>query len=215
MPIRLKIVAPGGRDRPMLGWPGPRMNVNEQVFEIDLSSDGTWVCRHPIPLHWRYVIPEWAGGTWQRDMISTLVLMDRSSSKVVFELRSSDRGSGDAFYWPRQGNRGAVLYDGTGKWGPSSASSEKCWVGLLVKGGGGLIAGGEGAIAYTLAMDPPNSACLLGIGTARAGAVGGGGAGVALLIATGFNKVQDLDGFSFDGVDFALSFGPKWSAVLK
>ena len=86
---------------------------------------------------------------------------------------------------------------------------------MLVKGGGGLIAGYEGAIAYIASLSDDRSAALVRVGTGRAGVVGGGGAGVCLLFCTGFSNLGEMDGHEFSGWDFALSFGPKWSAVLK
>lgn len=214
MPMYVAVQTPADKSRPNRSASGPAANVPAQTFHIALYQDGSWNCQKPIPQFWRYIMPDTAMGSWYRDIADTLVLMDPTGNKIVFELRTSGRGSGVAFLWPRKGNRGATLYDGEGSWGPSSLSYQKSWVGLVVKGGGGFIAGAEGALGYVVNLNGPRSSALLRIGTARAGIVGGGSAGLALLFCTGFNSIMDMN-YSFGGWDFALAIGPKWSAIAK
>ena len=131
MPMYLSIQTAGGNDRPNLSAPGPNKMIPPQKLDISLYANGEWHCERPIPGEWRYLIPGGvAKGRWQKDMTSTIILKDATSSQTVFELRSSDQGKGAAFHWPRKGNYGATLFDGEGSWGPSSLVFQKSWGGI-------------------------------------------------------------------------------------
>jgi len=211
MPINLEITTASGSNRCLADKSsGIPARVGPMTFYVSLHKDGTWTCRRPIPQQWRYVIPEYASGFWYKDIAGFFVMKDHKKKQEVFELRSIEKGSGPAFHWLK-GN----MYEGTGSWKPSPLPSQKMWAGVLVKGGGGLIVGAEGGAAAVVNVDQTKSGAVLGFGTLRAGIVGGASGGVALVICTGFGSVQEMNGFTSSGADFALAIGVKFSGFLK
>ena len=174
MPINLILTSGPGTNRPNLSQPGqPRISLGPQTFKVSLYRDKTWNCRHPLPQTWRYFIPEFAGGRWHKDLAGSFILMDQKGRNVVFDIRKIEKGGGPVFHWPEAGNRGAVIYRGTGSWTPAPMPSQKVWGGLMIKAGGGVVVGAEGCLAMIGSCDADQTGGLIRILTARAGASAG------------------------------------------
>lgn len=217
MPIYIQIKASTRAKRAPIapGGGSGQAEIPPQSFQVALYADGTWVCSKPLTAYWRYLFPGFPAGRWSKDMAQTIVLYDQSGQNEAFELRSVDKGQGVCFYWPRAGNRGATLFDGEGTWAPGAQTSQRMWIGPMVKGGGGAVVGYEGAVAAICSVDQPSHGAVLRLGTSRAGVVAGGAAGAGVLIVTGFDNPQQMGGFEFGQGDYALAFGAKWSSLTK
>jgi hypothetical protein len=216
MPINLTIQTGFGANRPNLSDPSqPTRTVGRETFNVSLYKDKTWHCTAPLPLTWRYFIPDFAGGRWHKEMGGTWVLLDQTGKKRVFELRKMDDGTGPVFHWPEEGKRGAVLYRGQGYWIPAPLPSRRVWGGLMVKGGGGLVAGGEYGVGLVAHVETEHTGAVLQVMTARAGLSGGLSGGAAILVCSGFDSVKEMDGFKDSGIDYTIAIGAKFSAVLK
>src|SRR5690606_17664431 len=173
--------------------------------------------------YWRAMFGE-AMGRWKKDMAGSWVCMDAKGKTTLLEIRRVDSLRGEVFFWPRAGNRGAVLYDGSGTWKPSDTPQAKTWVGIAVKGGAGAGVSGEACFGAVMELWGKNDGgCSFMTTTGRLGAVAGFSGGLALVYATGFASAKEFNGFASSGADFALAFGPKiagavspaWAKVAK
>jgi hypothetical protein len=216
MAIVIDVTVNGGTNRPNLEPGGAgRANVPWHTFQVAIEATGEWRLRPPLTNSWRYLFG-CAMGKWYKDLAGTYVLKDVAKKRTVLEVRSVSSLKGPVFYWPRAGNRGATLYDGTGTWRPSAVVQPKTWVGFAVKGGGGAGVGAEVALAAVLKLWGGNSGgCSFATSTGRLGAVAGFSGGLAFVYATGFSQASEFQGFAADGLDFALACGPKIAGVVN
>jgi hypothetical protein len=102
-----------------------------------------------------------------------------------------------------------------GRWNPTDKPVPHSWFGIMAKGGGGLVVGGEFAAAALMSGMNRAKGCSIVSLTGRAGLFGGGSGGLAFVFATGFEQPHDFNNYTADGLDWALSFGPKLSSLVK
>lgn len=225
MAILLEVTVNAGKGQaPGSGAPrGGAQTVPRHTFRIAFDATGDWRLQAPMTPHWRSLFGE-AMGKWKKDMAGTWICMDSKRQKTLLEIRRIDNLKGEVFFWPRAGNYGAVLYDGSGTWKPSDAPQAKTWVGVAVKGGAGAGVSGEAAFGAVMQLWGKNDGgCSFMTTTGRLGAVAGFSGGLALVYATGFPSAREFHGFASSGADFALAFGPKiagavspaWAKVAK
>jgi hypothetical protein len=215
MAIVIDVTVNGGRNRPTLAGGTEHTDVPTHTFQVGLDATKEWHLLPPITPYWRYLFGD-AMGRWYQDTAGTYVLTDRQGRKTVMEIRSIDKLRGPVFFWPRAGNYGATLYDGSGRWAPTSVPQPKTWVGVAIKGGAGAAAGAEVAVSAVLRIWGDNAGgCSFATTTGRLGAVAGFAGGLAFVYATGFTKADEFQGFASDGADFALACGPKIGSLVK
>jgi hypothetical protein len=216
--IILDVTVDGGMNRPVMGAAGragPAQNVPRHTFQIAFDATHDWRLVPPMSLHWRHLFGD-AMGRWYKDAAGTWIGRDRANKATLFEVRRLDQLRGEFFYWPRAGNRGAVLYDGSGSWKPTDVAQPKTWVGFAVKGGGGAAVGAELCLAAMIALwGKNNSGCTFACKTGRLGLVAGFSGGIALVFATGFTSASEVNGYTSDGADFALAVGPKIAGAVN
>ena len=213
MAIRLEISVNGGTGRAPGGQGAAR--VPPHRFVVAFDGSGHWNIEKPITPHWRALFGD-AKGKWYKDISGTWVCTDSTKKHTLMEIRRIESLNGEVFFWPRAGNKGATLYDGKGRWKPSSAPQPKTWVGFAAKAGGGAGLGGEAAFCAVIPLWGNRSGgCSFATTTGRLGAVAGFSGGLALTFATGFASASEFGGFSSSGGDFALSFGPKIAGAVN
>jgi hypothetical protein len=103
----------------------------------------------------------------------------------------------------------------SGTWSAATIDSPKFWFGIQVKGSVGLFAGAEAGFGAVVNSVRASNGASLFAKSWRVGVVGGASGGVGILLATGFSTAREMNGFESDGMDWALSFGPRWSETLK
>lgn len=187
-------------------------NPQAAVYGVSWTKfigSATWRLIAPYPAS-RDALQGWVTGKYRIDKLTGYIQLCGDDGSLLAELRSVEAGSGPAFALP-QGNH----FQSQGSWSAAGFCSANVWMGVQFKGGGGLIGGVEGSIgAVVNSVRLTNGSSLISGGW-RAGAVGGASGGLALLIATGFKSARDFNGYNSSGLDWALSFGPKWSGILK
>jgi hypothetical protein len=187
-------------------------NPQAAVYGVNWTKSfgkSTWRLIAPFPAS-RDALQGWTSGNYNVDKLTGYIQICGTDGALLAELRSVEDGSGPAFALP-QGNQ----FQSQGSWRAAGYCSANVWMGLQFKGGAGLIGGLEGSIGALVNSVRLTNGCSLVSGGWRAGAVGGASGGLALLIATGFKSSRDFHQYKSSGLDWALSFGPKWSGILK
>lgn len=152
-----------------------------------------------------------ARGAYKETPGISLELFNPDGTRFVYLGLSAGLGGGTA-YGPK---RSATPLPDTGRWYPSDKPIPHTWFGLMFKGGGGLALGAEGQLAALMSGTDRRHGCTIGALSGRLGPVGGGSAGLAAVFATGFTTPNDFSSYTANGLDWALSFGTKFSSFVK
>lgn len=187
-------------------------NPQAAVYGVNWTKSfgqSTWQLIAPYPAS-RDALQGWTSGIYRVDKLTGFIQICGTDRTLLAELRSVENGSGPAFALP-QGN----FFQSQGSWKAAGYCSSNIWMGVQFKGGAGLIGGLEGSIGAVVNSVKLTNGCSLFSSGWRLGAVGGGSGGLALLIATGFKSSSEFHKYNSSGLDWALSFGPKWSGILK
>jgi hypothetical protein len=156
----------------------------------------------------RALIGDASSGVYKEPLTDWIQLYSNAGG-LLFELRGAEHAQGPA----KAGlANGRFLVSGT--WRASRMDPPGVWHGLMLKGGGGAIVGGEGSVCCLVKGGNPSTGVELGTASGRLGVTVGGSAGFCFVIATGFANGSAFDGYTSDGGDWALSFGPKIKSVI-
>ncbi len=140
----------------------------------------------------------------------SIELFNPDGSRFVYLGLAGGLGGGTAY-----GASPSGQLPRTGFWRPSDKPVPHSWVGLMLKGGGGLAVGGEGQVAALFNCASRGHGCGIGALGARAGISVGGAVGFAVVFATGFTRATEFSSYTADGLDWALSFGGKFADLVK
>jgi hypothetical protein len=223
---------------------GVSMGFNKvyYVSTVDFSYESNWVAADD--LSWNQMRPfnsrffSAGGGTWEKKALwggsqEGLIFHSSTAKDAAFGLysiRSSagwrsgcpvaagDWGTG--IMW--QAGNDQVAYPGYNMiWyvsGPPvrPIKWDEVWIGGAVKTGIGLVLRGwEKADGFVFnAADPTKIGAFEMEGQRSIGSVGGGGS-MELVIITGVKRLQELQGTTSEGWDFAASLGEKWTSIIK
>ncbi len=179
----------------------------------DLFTSPQWWARGVTSISptMRAGFPGFVGyGTYKEVSGISIELFNPDGSRFAYLGLAGGLGGGTA-YGPPVG----AQMPRTGRWHPSNKPVPHSWVGLMAKGGGGLVVGGEGQVAALLSCTDRGHGCGIGALGVRGGASIGGAVGLAVVFATGFTKPDDFSAYTADGLDWALSFGGKWADIVK
>lgn len=130
-----------------------------------------------------------------------------------FAYLGLDRGTGGGTaYGPK---RAPNTFSESGRWNPTDKPIPHTWYGLMVKGSAGVALGAEGQIAALLSSMDKTHGCTIGAKSGRGGPVGGASIGLGVVFATGFKSPTEFSSYRAEGLDWALSFGTKFEALVK
>jgi hypothetical protein len=199
---------------------GFTVQVELQTKQVHFYDPGNWMTSpqwwaqgvRAISPQMRVAFPGFqARGAYKETPGISIELFNPDGTRFAYLGLSGGMGGGTAYGPSRRANQ---LPD-TGRWYPSNKPIPHTWFGLMFKGGGGLGLGAEGQAAALLSAMDRTHGCTIGALSGRLGPVGGGSAGLAVVFATGFTTPTDFSNYTANGLDWALSFGAKFSAFVK
>lgn len=139
----------------------------------------------------------------------SIELLNPDGSRFAYLGLTSGLGGGTAY------GVGTGLNTPTGQWRPTDKPVPHSWCGIMVKGSANAVVGAELAAAALLSCTKMTSGCTILSAGAQGGLVAGVSGGLAFVFATGFQTANDFNNYTADGIDWALSFGPKLESFVK
>lgn len=199
---------------------GFSVQIELQTKQVRIYDPANWMTSpqwwaqsvRTISPQMRLVFPGFqARGAYKETPGISIELFNPDGTRFAYLGLSGGMGGGTAYGPSRRANQ---LPD-TGRWCPSDKPIPHTWFGLMVKGGGGLALGAEGQVAALMSAIDRRHGCTIGALSGRVGPVGGGSIGLGAVFATGFTTADDFSNYSANGLDWALSFGTKFSSFVK
>jgi len=188
----------------------PPRSHQYMYFEIDYEA-GTWAQIKPyIVGRNNYLVG--SIGTMEWDRADCVWLKDRYNRNRIL-LNGMDRAgiigqTGYAFWGFDLGTtkeNWRTTWTACAK--PQQRSNTGCWVGIAGKGGGEVGIGADAAFAAVWSMDNPKNGMSFIVYSGRVGLAGGAGGCFSACLVTGIYNAGKLDGFAYDGSDWAFSVG--------
>lgn len=136
--------------------------------------------------------------------------------KQVLELRAIDGDCSGLAFGALNTNRKEFELQGTWQAAmPPGSNWGGLWGGFLAKGAASAGVRLEAGLGAVVNLQNPATGLSFVVGSGGLGASLGASAGLCVVLATGFPSAAAFHGYKSSGWDWDLSFGPKWSGMVK